>query len=178
MDCWGISDKGHYVDAKTFKNINFSMTLPKPTLYDERVEFSFQYKVKPELKGFKAILIGSSIKNVFGEIQKYNEEKKKLIGSRSLSFSMDVHKINTLLRSEVSFLYLCDDGQKCIISYYFENHGMPPMFLGVERCLMTEEEKDYFVELIKEKNSTEKVAQDVVAGTNITYAGGLYDDSW
>ena len=50
MNLWEIAQEEHYVDAKSFKKANFIMTLPTPTLYDKRVEFSFQYKVRPEIK--------------------------------------------------------------------------------------------------------------------------------
>ena len=68
MNLWEIAQEEHYVDAKSFKKANFIMTLPTPTLYDKRVEFSFQYKVRPEIKNLKTILIAASIKNTFGEV--------------------------------------------------------------------------------------------------------------
>lgn len=41
MDLWEISEKEHHIDSKTLRELKFQMTLPKPTLYDERIEFSF-----------------------------------------------------------------------------------------------------------------------------------------
>lgn len=165
-----MSDVGYSMDAKTFGRINFLMTIPKPTLFDERIGFLFQYKVRPGMNNFKTILVASSIKNAFGEVQKYNNGKQKLFKAQAVSFSMDAYKIKGLIKTEISFLYLCSDGQKCVIKYRFERTGAQPVFLGVERCLMTEEEKDYYIALITEVDDiSNQEASTSNTNDNLTY---------
>ena len=67
MDLWEISEKEHHIDSKTLRELKFQMTLPKPTLYDERIEFSFQYKIRSGVTGLKTFLVATKFKNVFGE---------------------------------------------------------------------------------------------------------------
>lgn len=159
MNLWEITQEEHYVDAKSFKKANFIMTLPTPTLYDKRVEFSFQYKVRPEIKNFKTILIAASIKNTFGEVQEYNVGKQKLTRTRRVSFFVYTNREEKLINSDVCFLYLCSDGQKCIVKYHFDKLGMPPALLCVERCAMTTEEKEYFMMLLMSDEESSQASQ-------------------
>lgn len=169
MDLWEISEKEHHIDSKTLRELKFQMTLPKPTLYDERIEFSFQYKIRSGVTGLKTFLVATKFKNVFGEEQRFDDGKTKLVGSRSVSFSMVIHNVKSLSKSEVSFLYLCSDGQKCIISYRFEKNGMPPALIGVERCTMTSDEKEFFWDLCKESEKQIEASENNYREDNLAY---------
>ena len=169
MNLWKISGSGHFLDKRTFGNINFKMTLPKPTLFDERVEFTFQYILKKRGGEFKAVLAASSIKNAFGKTQKYDNLNIKLFDTRTVSFSIDSNIINGLINADVSFLYLCSDGQKCIVRYYFERHTLTPTLIEVERCIMTSEEKNYFVSLSVNDEAIKKTESVSLKDNNFSY---------
>lgn len=144
MNLLELSEQGCFIEKRTFKNINFQITLPKVTLFDERIEFTFRYKVKPEIKDFKVMIGAVSLKNRFNEVQKFDEEKIILCNSKNVAISLDIQDIKSLTKLEVSFVFLCNNGQKSIAFYRFNKDQSVPEFIGIGRCCMTKEETEYF----------------------------------
>ena len=156
MDLWTTDANSSTFDKKTFKNAGFRMTLPEHYIFDNRIEFEYKYTLNSNSASYKSILAAVSIKNVFGEVSTDNEIQERIMGSRIVKCSAAISNVKSVSNADIDFMYLGTDGQKCIVKYKYERHASFPTFLGIERCDMSEPEKNYFISCIQASEQKEK----------------------
>lgn len=141
---WNFTDDNRYIDKKTFSNVHFTMSLPQATLFDERIDFA--YKFKEEIEKINTLLIGVRVTDSFNQV--VSTEHLVLInkiGSSKINASVFFNRKPALIKSHVDFLYLCSNGIKIKVSYYYERSNVAEL-IQVERCDMTDEEKKKYVD--------------------------------
>ena len=120
---WDFTDDNRYIDKKTFSNVHFTMSLPQATLFDERIDFS--YKFKEEIEKINTLLIGVRVIDSFNQV--VSTEHIVLInktGSSKINASVVFNRKPALIKSHVDFLYLCSNGIKIKVSYYYERSNV------------------------------------------------------
>ena len=138
---WEFKGNNSYVDKKSFSNVHFTMTLPQASLFDERIDFDFSYKYKPGDTKVNSLLIGIRVTDVFNEsIVADCNTLLKQSSLKKVNIRVVTAKKSSLLKSTVDFLYLCSNGVKIKVSYYYEKANVTEL-IQIERCDMTEDEK-------------------------------------
>ena len=166
---WGFKGNNRFIDKKSFSNVHFTMTLPQASLFDERIDFDFLYKFKPGGDKVNSLLIGVRITDVFKEsiVAECNNTLLKQSSFSKVNVCVETKKKPSLLKSTVDFLYLCSNGVKVMVSYYYEKANVTEL-VQIERCDMTEDEKTTYLNALSamskghqvhEENEEDKVAQ-------------------
>ena len=122
---WDFSYKNRYIDKKSFSNVHFTMTLPQATLFDSRIEFDYSYKFKSGGAKVDSLLVGVRVTDVFK--QQVNAESCVLLKQSAftkVNARVEYAKKPSLLKAYVDFLYLCSNGIKVKVTYYYERDNM------------------------------------------------------
>lgn len=142
---WEFNGSNKFIDKKSFSNVHFTMTLPQASLFDERIDFDFSYKFKPSGEKVNSLLIGVRVIDVFNKtIYAENNTLLKQSSFTKVNVGLECDKKPSLLKSQVDFLYLCSNGIKVMVSYYYEKTNVAEL-LQIERCDMTDEEKNRYL---------------------------------